>query len=84
VPGPPKASTFSMIEPSLSFGLQYWTPIRGQIWEPIDTQPLGDRIGLLEASHGVVVSKSERGHAAFAFVLAELERLQWQSRNVPD
>jgi len=45
-------------------------------------QPLGDRIGLLEPAHGVVVSKSERGHAAFAFVLAELERLQQQSRPI--
>jgi hypothetical protein len=33
-------------------------------------KPLGDRIGLLEPAHGVVVSKSERSHAAFAFVLA--------------
>jgi hypothetical protein len=47
-------------------------------------QPLGDRIGLLEPAHGVVVSESERGHAPFAFVLAELERLQRQSRYVPD
>ena len=47
-------------------------------------QPLGYRIGLLEPSHGIVVSKSERGYAALAFVLAELERLQLQSRDVPD
>jgi hypothetical protein len=45
-------------------------------------EPLGDRMGLLEPAHGVVVSKSERGHAAFSFVLAELERLQRQSRYV--
>src|SRR6202034_4810270 len=47
-------------------------------------EPLRDRIGLLEASRGVVVSKSERGHAAFTFVLAELERLNRQSRYVSD
>jgi hypothetical protein len=40
------------------------------------TQQLGDRIGHLEPAHGVVVSKSERGHAAFTFVLAKLEWLQ--------
>ena len=47
-------------------------------------QPLGDRVGLLEPAHGVVVAKTERGHAAFAFVLAELEGLQRQSRDVSD
>jgi hypothetical protein len=47
-------------------------------------QPLGDWIGFLEQAHGVVLSKSERGHAAFAFILAELERLQRQSPYVPD
>jgi hypothetical protein len=47
-------------------------------------KPLGDRIGLLEPAHGVVVSKSERSHAAFAFVLAKLERLQRQNRDLSD
>jgi hypothetical protein len=47
-------------------------------------QPLRDRIGVLKPAHGIVVSKSERGHAAFAFVLTELDRLQWQSRYVSD
>src|SRR3954468_24219828 len=47
-------------------------------------QPLGDWIGLLKPAHGVVVSKSERNNAAFAFVLAELERLQRQSCYVSD
>jgi hypothetical protein len=42
-------------------------------------QPLGDGIGLLEPAQRVVVSKSERRHAAFAFALAELERLQRQA-----
>jgi hypothetical protein len=42
-------------------------------------QPLGDGIGLLEPAQRVVVSKSKRRHAAFAFALAELERLQRQA-----
>jgi hypothetical protein len=53
-------------------------------WAAESVDLLDDRASLLEASHGVVVSKSERGHAAFAFVSAELERLQRQSRYVSD
>ena len=47
-------------------------------------QPVGDRICLLELAHAIVVSKFERGHAAVAFVLAELERLQRQSPDMAD
>jgi hypothetical protein len=47
-------------------------------------QKIVGHLGAVLSSQGVVVAESERGHAAFAFVLAELKRLQGQSRDVPD
>src|SRR3954451_15952804 len=48
------------------------------------SQPLRDRLGLLQPPQRVVVLKTERRHAPLALVLAELKRLQRQGCDARD
>src|SRR6185437_16364158 len=47
-------------------------------------EPRWNRGVLFETAPRIVVAKPERGDPALAFVLTELERLQWQLRNQRD
>jgi hypothetical protein len=48
------------------------------------TQPIRDRLGILQPPQVVVVPKPERRHPPLAFVLAELKWLQGQRRDATD
>jgi hypothetical protein len=83
VPVPPDADTDAVLGAKNLANLGPWA---AESFDLLDyrAQPPRDRIGNLEPAQAVVVSESERGHATLSFVLAELERLQRQSRDLSD